>query len=314
MDSKIIILPAAFSVMLSLLGCQTMPNSQPNTSQSQAFNQADWHTSGTVFQPVNNEQLQNNESRVVFFRDATEGQASEPIIIAVGDDSLFQVSLQNGHYSDSILCSGQQTIKANTLNNATGQINSYVESYQFSPQATVYLQVGLSAAGTPVVRQVPSDQALMMLSESTRQTHQLSRVAYRCEPMTQAAMPAPVETSPQSLAVNNLSQFRVLFDTDSTTIKSSNYAQLDGMASFIQSFPKVPLTLAGHTDSQGSERYNLKLSESRANSVKTILVEKYDIEADRLSTIGYGESMPIDSNDTEQGRRNNRRVTVSQSQ
>lgn len=313
MDSKTIILPAAFSVMLSLLGCQTMTNQQYNASQSQAFNQADWHTSGAVFQPANDEQLKNNESRVVFFRDAIAGQASDPIIIAVGDNSLFQVSLQDGHYSENILCSGQQTIKANTLNNATGQINSYVESYQFSSQATVYLQVGLSAAGMPVVRQVPSDQALMMLSESTRQTHQLSRVAYLCDPI-QAAMPAPVETTPQSLTVNDLSQFRVLFDTDSTNIKGSNYAQLDGMASFIQSFPKVPLTLAGHTDSQGSERYNLKLSEGRAHSVKTILVEKYDIEAERLSTVGYGESMPVDSNDTEQGRRNNRRVTVSQSQ
>ena len=72
--------------------------------------------------------------------------------------------------------------------------------------------------------------------------------------------------------------------------------------------------MEGHTDSRGSESYNLQLSQKRANTVKNILVDKYGMQPSRLRAVGYGEAMPIDINDTEEGRQNNRRVVATVSE
>jgi OOP family OmpA-OmpF porin len=71
----------------------------------------------------------------------------------------------------------------------------------------------------------------------------------------------------------------------------------------------MKVRIAGHTDSRGSDEYNQRLSEARAKSVCEYLISR-GISADRLSYIGYGESRPIDTNDTEEGRQNNRRVEL----
>lgn len=67
--------------------------------------------------------------------------------------------------------------------------------------------------------------------------------------------------------------------------------------------------IQGHTDSRASEKYNEVLSQNRADSVKAYLIEK-GIEADRLNSVGFGELSPIDTNDTAEGRANNRRVVA----
>jgi OOP family OmpA-OmpF porin len=69
----------------------------------------------------------------------------------------------------------------------------------------------------------------------------------------------------------------------------------------------LSLKLAGHTDSQGSDAYNMKLSKDRAESVKAYLVSK-GVNPSRVEATGYGEAQPIDTNSTERGRQNNRRV------
>lgn len=66
----------------------------------------------------------------------------------------------------------------------------------------------------------------------------------------------------------------MLFDFDSVGIKGNHSKVVDGMASFIQSYPQMSVTLQGHTDNKGPESYNLKLSEYRANMVKNILVDQ----------------------------------------
>ena len=73
--------------------------------------------------------------------------------------------------------------------------------------------------------------------------------------------------------------------------------------------PTTKAVVEGNTDSKGTDEYNQKLSERRAASVKDVLV-KSGIEADRLTTVGYGESRPVASNDTEEGRAKNRRVSI----
>ncbi len=96
------------------------------------------------------------------------------------------------------------------------------------------------------------------------------------------------------------------FDLAKSTIRSTSFSTLDKVANLIVS-KNLSLKLAGHTDSQGSDAYNMRLSKDRAESVKAYLVSK-GVNASRVEATGYGETQPIDTNATELGRQNNRRV------
>ena len=87
----------------------------------------------------------------------------------------------------------------------------------------------------------------------------------------------------------------------------ASYDILKRLIEKLEKFPNYEVGIAGHTDSIGSDEYNQKLSERRALSVYKYLVEQ-DVDKERLSTEGFGETQPIDDNETESGRARNRRV------
>ncbi len=101
----------------------------------------------------------------------------------------------------------------------------------------------------------------------------------------------------------------VKFEFDSDRLTDAAKQILNEVAATLQAYPNVDVELEGHTDSMGSDTYNLGLSERRANSVKVYLMGR-GVEAKRMTPVGYGESRPIDSNETEAGRENNRRVEL----
>jgi OOP family OmpA-OmpF porin len=101
----------------------------------------------------------------------------------------------------------------------------------------------------------------------------------------------------------------VYFDFDKATIKPEGMAVLDQAAAMLQKHERVVVEVAGHTDSVGSDAYNKGLSERRANSVKDYLTSK-GVTATRLTARGYGEAQPVASNDTDEGRAENRRVEL----
>ena len=82
------------------------------------------------------------------------------------------------------------------------------------------------------------------------------------------------------------------------------------MADFLAEYITAKAVIEGHTDSQGSESYNQKLSFKRANSVRDYLIANYGIAPHRLTAEGYGESRPIADNKTAEGRQRNRRVVA----
>jgi outer membrane protein OmpA-like peptidoglycan-associated protein len=100
-----------------------------------------------------------------------------------------------------------------------------------------------------------------------------------------------------------------LFAVNSSTLLPGAQSELQRVATVIRQYPETNIQIAGHTDSTGSEDYNRKLSEQRAESVKTALIGM-GVNPSRLTTIGYGEGRPIASNNTEGGRQQNRRVEV----
>ncbi|NVC92842.1 OmpA family protein [Vibrio natriegens] len=99
------------------------------------------------------------------------------------------------------------------------------------------------------------------------------------------------------------------FDLNSTTLKPESAAKLDNLVAFLNEHPQANVEVVGYTDASGSESYNQKVSEKRAESVANALVEK-GIDASRIHARGEGENNPIASNETREGRQQNRRVEV----
>ena len=99
----------------------------------------------------------------------------------------------------------------------------------------------------------------------------------------------------------------VLFDFDSDKIKSTNDPLIANAVHVLKLNPQLSIEIQGHTDSYGKDAYNQKLSERRALAVKNELVRQ-GVASSRLSTAGFGESTPVDSNETDDGRAYNRRV------
>ncbi len=101
---------------------------------------------------------------------------------------------------------------------------------------------------------------------------------------------------------------QVKFATNKARIKTASYGLLAEVADAIRSSNIDKVRIEGHTDDRGSDEYNLKLSQRRADAVKEHLVEKEGLDPDMLEAVGYGETRPIASNRTKRGRAQNRRV------
>ena len=102
----------------------------------------------------------------------------------------------------------------------------------------------------------------------------------------------------------------IYFDTAKSTFKPGVPEKLDMIVGIMNEYPDANFTIAGHTDSQGSETYNQGLSERRANAVMSYLIEK-GISSSRLTAVGYGESYPVADNATAEGRALNRRTEIN---
>jgi len=114
-------------------------------------------------------------------------------------------------------------------------------------------------------------------------------------------IPIPVEVE-QPIVMDNL-----FFATNQTTILPESEASLQMLYQILAQHPEIRIRITGHTDNVGSDRKNQILSEGRANSVRQNMIDR-GIDPSRIEAEGKGESMPIDTNDTEEGRQNNRRV------
>jgi outer membrane protein OmpA-like peptidoglycan-associated protein len=101
----------------------------------------------------------------------------------------------------------------------------------------------------------------------------------------------------------------ILFGFDSSALRPEAQQNLRQMADVLVRYPDTNLIIIGHTDNVGTDEYNYDLSERRANSVKRYLVSS-DVRSGRLMARGYGETAPVESNSTAEGRAKNRRVEV----
>ena len=112
------------------------------------------------------------------------------------------------------------------------------------------------------------------------------------------------------IAVEELArvELQVNFDFDRAEVKPEYYAAIEQVTKFMTQYPDVIIELEGHTDSRGDDKYNLGLSDRRAAAVRQVMIDRFKIQASRISARGFGESQPVATNETTAGRAKNRRV------
>ncbi|HQB37655.1 MAG TPA: OmpA family protein [Deltaproteobacteria bacterium] len=135
---------------------------------------------------------------------------------------------------------------------------------------------------------------------------------------TSVAVAAPVVEAAQPKASAAAQRFcskpavlAIAFDGNKSDIKPRYAAELKTVGDFLKEFPKAKGEISGHTDSVGSNAFNQKLSQRRADSVKKYIVEKLGIDGIRITAKGYGESKPIATNKTRAGKAKNRRIEAN---
>ena len=115
---------------------------------------------------------------------------------------------------------------------------------------------------------------------------------------------------PPAVKVIDRLTVHVNFDTDKSILRKADIADLQKAVAFVKKYPGYNISVEGHTDSVGKDKYNQALSERRAAAVKKYLVENGAAHPDKIKPVGYGETRPIADNKTAEGRFQNRRVEI----
>lgn len=126
---------------------------------------------------------------------------------------------------------------------------------------------------------------------------------------TRTASATVAVTAPPPKVLDKMT-LRVNFDFDKSVIREADEAELKKAVGFVRKYPNANVKIEGHTDSMGTDQYNEKLSEQRADAVQNYLIQKGAVQRANISTVGYGESRPIADNKTDEGRAENRRVDI----
>ncbi|MCL1043230.1 MULTISPECIES: OmpA family protein [Shewanella] len=108
--------------------------------------------------------------------------------------------------------------------------------------------------------------------------------------------------------INERQELKILFANDSFYIDPQYYDQVEMVATFMRQYPSTKVTIEGHCSKTGSYEHNLTLSQNRANAVTSLLSERFGIDTDRLTAIGYSYDRPVDPTHTQMAHTRNRRV------
>ena len=146
------------------------------------------------------------------------------------------------------------------------------------------------------------------LNSSYRGSYEVDAPEPKVVPKAEEPNPEPTNIESCKSKIDTLlSQNKIHFEYNKATIKKESFILLDNLIKVINECPNSKVIIEGHTDSDGSKRYNKSLSTKRANAVKVYLVQK-GVAEKRLEAIGYGESKPIATNATKEGKEKNRRI------
>jgi outer membrane protein OmpA-like peptidoglycan-associated protein len=131
------------------------------------------------------------------------------------------------------------------------------------------------------------------------------------EPIAKAAAEPPPPPVEKKIMEKGRATMDVEFDTGKAIVKPAYYKEIEAVADVMKKYPDLKIVVEGHTDNVGGEKYNLNLSQKRAEAIKAVMVQKFNIEASRITAKGFGFSNPIADNSTKEGRQQNRRVEAA---
>jgi outer membrane protein OmpA-like peptidoglycan-associated protein len=162
------------------------------------------------------------------------------------------------------------------------------------------------AAAQQSADQAAKAQAAAAEADRQRQQAEADKADMRARLLKQLNMVLQTRDSVRGLIVN---MSDVLFDTGSYTLRSAAREKLAKVSGILLAYPGLKLQVEGYTDSVGSDEYNQRLSEQRARAVRDYLVAQ-GVSADAVTAAGFGKTRPVASNDTIEGRQQNRRVEI----
>jgi OOP family OmpA-OmpF porin len=143
-----------------------------------------------------------------------------------------------------------------------------------------------------------------------RRTYTAADLAAALFPESEPPMRGIGPREPQTPPVKTAVALNLTFEFNSDQIPAKHYSDLHKLGEVLAQYPEAAIEISGYTDNVGPDPYHYMLSLKRAISVKHYLVQRFSVNAERLRTIGYGESQPRTTNDTAEGREQNRRVEV----
>lgn len=244
-------------------------------------------------------------ARLVFYRPMDEDDSRTGVNIAINDD--YQVSLHPGSFTTDYSCIGD-----NRLSNRSSELNTNDlllkhNTSTLKNKETQYYEINVNKNRVAKSKRVSEDQARAAMAGMTYQSHQISKVIPNCALRPQ---PKPQPPSAPILEEKVTINLQVLFDNDKSVVKPQYLRDLSTAAEFMQKYSDTTVVIEGHTDSNASDAYNIALSKRRAQAVKEVFINQYGISPARIQAVGYGESRPIASNATAEGRQMNRRVVA----
>lgn len=130
-------------------------------------------------------------------------------------------------------------------------------------------------------------------------------------PNTRAGLAVDRKGCPPPIEENVKINLNVLFASGKTVIQDQYTAEINKLGDFMNTYPGTTTTIEGHTDNVGSAALNKKLSQQRADAVRTYMINKYGIAPERIKAIGYGPDRPVADNKTAEGRQQNRRIEAA---
>lgn len=299
--NQIILLPVLVSFMGLNLAQAIIIKDNGNNKQ---VGNVRWHKIANIdSQSLINKTIPANSARVFFIRPHDKGGLQTSANIAIND--RFQVSLQPGNYSQIDSCIGINQISAEITGYKNNDLLNNFITYNLQPNTTYFFNIDVDANGTIKIAPLTQPRALQLMQDKHYQTHQISRVVPNCQPA-----PEPTTAPAAPINIPNLDniELKVLFDSDKSLVKPAYYSEIKRVANYMNNHPNSTATIEGHTDDRASDKYNLALSQHRVDAVRKVLIDQYGIAGNRLNAIGYGESRPIATNATAEGREQNRRV------
>ena len=160
----------------------------------------------------------------------------------------------------------------------------------------------------------PAAREFMAKQNRARDVLDVVKITYQCGDPTvvlKGADTGPAAALEESLAKTGRAEvYSIYFAFNSDEIREESEPTLQEIAEVLQRHPDWKLAIEGHTDNIANDAYNLQLSQRRSAAVKNALVSKKSVAGTRLTTAGFGESRPKDTNDTLEGRARNRRVEL----